>query len=316
MRAVLLMMAVVALPSRAQIARVEIHPFQSTTMSDHEFLIGQKAGKPVTIAGELRLPKPGTDRLPAVVFVHGSGGIGGNVDDWAQWLNSIGFATFMFDGFSGRGITNTIEDMSQLGRLNLIIDAYRALDLLARHPRIDPRTIVMMGFSRGGQATLYASMRRFQRMHGSTGASFAAYIPFYPDCMTTFVGDEDLADKPVRIFHGTADNWDPVANCRSYVERLRKAGKDVQLTEYAGAAHTFDARANATPRQLPKAQSVRNCKLREDSEGWITNAVTHQHFNYDDPCVERGVTVAYSAEARDAAQKAVGDFLRSLSLQK
>jgi dienelactone hydrolase len=174
----------------------------------------------------------------------------------------------------------------------------------------------MMGFSRGGQATLYASLRRFQRMHGRATASFAAYIPFYPDCMTTFVGDEDLVDKPVRIFHGTADNWDPVASCRAYVERLRRAGKDVQLTEYAGAAHTFDARANATPRQLPNAQTVRNCKLREDSEGSITNVVTQQHFTYADPCVERGVTIAYDARAQGAAQKAVGDFLASLLSQK
>lgn len=312
MRAMLLMMAAIAFPARAQIARVEVHPFQSTTMTDHEFLIGQKEGRPVTLAGELRLPKPGTDRLPAVVLVHGSGGVSGYVDDWAQWLNSIGFATFIFDGFSGRGITQTVEDMAQLGRLNLIVDAYRAVELLAKHPRIDPQRIVMMGFSRGGQATLYASMRRFQRMHASTGASFAAYIPFYPDCMTTFVGDEDLVDKPVRIFHGTADNWDPVANCRAYVERLKKAGKDVQLTEYAGAAHNFDARAASPPREIPRGQSVRNCKLREDSEGWIVNAVSQQHFTYADPCVERGVTVAYDAKAREAAQKAVGDFLSSL----
>jgi cephalosporin-C deacetylase-like acetyl esterase len=123
MKALLVAIALSAFPAHAQIARVEIHPFQSTTMSDHEFLIGQKECKPITVAGEIRLPKPGTDRLPAVVLVHGSGGVGGNVDDWAQWLNGIGFATFMFDGFSGRGITNTIEDMAQLGRLNLIIDA-------------------------------------------------------------------------------------------------------------------------------------------------------------------------------------------------
>ena len=59
---------------RAQIARVEIHPFQSMTLTDQEFLAGRKDGKPVTLAGELRLPRPGNDRLPAVVLLHGSGG--------------------------------------------------------------------------------------------------------------------------------------------------------------------------------------------------------------------------------------------------
>ena len=44
---------------------------------------------------ELRIPKPGTDRLPAVVFVHSSGGIGFNYGMWADELNKARFATFV-----------------------------------------------------------------------------------------------------------------------------------------------------------------------------------------------------------------------------
>ena len=68
-----------------------------------------------------------------------------------------------------------------------------------------------MGFSRGGQAVLYASLKRFQRMHGPEGLEFAAYIPFYPACFTTYVDDENVSTKPIRIHHGTADNYVPVA---------------------------------------------------------------------------------------------------------
>jgi len=32
----------------------------------------------------------------------------------------------------------------------------------------------------------------------------------------------------------------PVAFCRDYVKRLQQLGKHVQLTEYAGANHSFD----------------------------------------------------------------------------
>jgi dienelactone hydrolase len=293
----------------AEVARVELHTFQSTTLTDQEFLTGKKEGKPVILAGELRIPRSGTDRLPAVVLVHGSGGMGGYVDDWAQWLNAFGVATFAIDSFTARGIVNTNNDQSQLGRLAMIVDAYRALDLIAKHPRIDPARIAIMGFSRGGHAALYASLKRFQRMYGPTGAAYAAYIPFYPDCMTTYFGDDDVVDKPIRIFHGSADDYNPVAPCRSYVERLRKVGKDVQLTEYAGAQHVFDWTMLKTLMKLAQAQTTRRCRLEEAANGRLINSETKQTFTYDDPCVERGVTVGYNAQAHKDAQKAVREFV-------
>jgi dienelactone hydrolase len=293
----------------AQVARMEIHSFQSTTLTDQEFLSGHKEGKPVTLAGELRLPRPGTDRLPVVILVHGSGGVSGYVTDWEQDLNAMGVATFVIDSFTARGITRTNEDQSQLGRLAMIVDAYRALDLLAKHPRIDPARIALMGFSRGGQAALYASVKRFQRMHGPAGHEFAAYIPFYPGCNTTFRDDEDVANKPIRLFHGGADDYVPVAPCRAYVERLKAKGKDVQLTEYPGAGHVFDWQALKKPMKLEKAQTTRQCELAEAQGGVIVNAKTNQPFTYADPCVEYGPTIAYDEKASTEARKAIGEFV-------
>src|SRR5271166_3877256 len=80
--------------SSAQVARTELHAIPTLTLSDRQFLTGDKNGTPVTIAGVLRIPRLGTDRLPAVILVHGSGGIGGNVDRWSQELNSIGLERF------------------------------------------------------------------------------------------------------------------------------------------------------------------------------------------------------------------------------
>jgi dienelactone hydrolase len=112
--------------------------------------------------------------------------------------------------------------------------------VLAAHPRVDPARIAPMGFS----GVLYAGMTRFQAMHGPQGAAFAAYLPFYPSCGTVFREDERLSGRPVRIHHGIADDSVPAAPCRSYVERLQKAGQDV--TDYPAAHHTFDNAAAAT----------------------------------------------------------------------
>ena len=59
-----------------------------------------------------------------------------------------------------------------LGRLNFILDIYHALDVLANHPSIDPARIALMDFSCGGQATLYASLKRFHRLWHRSGVEF------------------------------------------------------------------------------------------------------------------------------------------------
>lgn len=305
-----------AVSSAQMIARVEIHPIQSVTMTDQDFLNGRKDGRPVMLAGQLRIPRPGTDKLPAVVLLHGSGGVGTNVVDWEHELNSMGVATFVIDAFTGRGIVATNTNQGQLGRLAMTYDAYRALEILEKHSRIDPQRIAVMGFSRGGQAALYASVKRFQRLHGAaSGRDFAAYITFYASCGTKFIDDDEVSPNPIRMFHGAADNYVPVAPCRDYVERLKAKGAKVTLTEYAGAYHVFDGRNFKPPVVAEKSQVTRNCQLAETQNGVVVNVKTKQVFSYADPCVEFGPTIAYDEKAHAAALKAVNEFVASTLLR-
>ncbi|HEY1393400.1 MAG TPA: dienelactone hydrolase family protein, partial [Methylibium sp.] len=268
-------------PSKQIPARIELYSIQTLTLTDQQFLTGDAAaGKPVTITGELRIAQ-GAGRLPVVVLQHGSGGMGPNVDMWARELNQIGVSTFALDGFTGRGLTEVNTNQALLGRLNFILDIYKALEILAKHPRVDPNRIVLMGFSRGGQATLYASLVRFQRLWNKSGVEFAGYLPFYPDCMTSYRSDADEVDRPIRIFGGTPDDYSPIASCKSYVERLRGAGHDVAVTEYPNAAHAFDNPLGAQPAAvIAKAQTARNCRIREDADGVLTDLATQQPFSY------------------------------------
>ncbi len=221
--------------------RVELYAIPSLTLSDQQFLSGDSNGKPVTVAGEFRIAQ-GSGRLPVVVLMHGSSGVGANIEPWVHQFNAMGISTFVIDGFTGRGLTAVGPNQALLGRLNLIIDIYRSLEILARHPRVDPGRIVLMGFSRGGQAALYASLTRFNKLWNKSGVEFAGYIPFYPDCSTTYLTDSEVADRPIRIFHGTPDDYNPVASCKAYVARLQQAKRDVVLTEYPDSPHGFDLR--------------------------------------------------------------------------
>jgi dienelactone hydrolase len=301
--------------AKAQVARSEIWPVESLTVKDSDLLAGRDAAKPALIAGELRLPKSGAAKLPAIVLLHGSGGVGGSgapVDEWSRALNQLGIATLALDSFSGRGLRSTQADQAQLGRLNMVVDAYRALGMLAKDQRIDPARIAVMGFSRGGQSALYSAMSRLYRLQGpKDGTQFAAHLAVYPDCMTTYTDDTDVT-RPIRIFHGAADDYNPVAPCRLYAERLTQANRDVKLIEYADAAHVFDAPALRTPVILTNATTNRRCRLFEDAQSLIVNAETKQPFTYGDACVEKGPTIAFNEAAYTKAHADVRAFLTGL----
>ncbi len=294
-------------------ARVELYPIPSLTLSDQQFLSGDANGKPVTVAGEFRIAQ-GAGRLPVVVLMHGSSGVGANIEPWTRQFNSMGISTFVIDGFSGRGLTVVGPNQALLGRLNLIIDIYRSLEILAKHPRVDPDRIVLMGFSRGGQAALYASLDRFNRLWNKSGLQFAGYIPFYPDCSTTYLGDTEVAARPIRIFHGTPDDYNPVASCKAYAARLQEAKRDVLLTEYPDSQHAFDLGLLGVSSMVvsANAQTARNCHISEGDGGVLMNADTQAPFTYKDACIELNPHVGGNPATAEAARKAVSDFLQAL----
>jgi len=310
-----MLLALAGIPAQAQdakqiAARVELHAITTLTLSDQQFLSGDANGKVTTVTGEFRIAQ-GAGKLPVVVLLHGSGGMGPNIEAWAREFNAMGISTFALDGFTGRGLTSVNMDQALLGRLAFTLDSYRVLEILAKHPRVDPSRIALMGFSRGGQGALFASLKRFHQMWNKSGIEFAVYIPFYPDCMTTYIQDTDV-DRPIRIFHGAPDDYNPVATCRNYVERLKAAGRDVVLTEYPNAQHGFDNPLGAAaPFMVKGAQTVRNCRLMEEPTGVLINAVSKEPFTYKDACVEKDPHVNHDAEATAAAKAAVKDFLRT-----
>lgn len=297
----------------AQVAREAFYSIPSETVSAADFLAGKK-GAPVALAGQLRFAKTGPAKQPVVILLHSASGPiaeGAPYEEWPRVLNELGIATFAVDSYAGRGLVNYPADPGKIHFLTRIIDAYRALEVVAKEPRIDPSRIAVMGFSQGAAAALYSSMARFQKMYGTPDLQFVGHIGAYAGCNTRFRDEEDVK-KPILILHGTADDLTPVAPCREYAERLSKAGKSARIVEYPDAYHQFDAPVYRTPVKFEQGPTSRRCRLEEGENG-IVNNETKQPLSPSDSCYEKGFTGGYYQEA--AANKSHEDvktFLKDL----
>ncbi len=319
--AVALLLATAAAPGAARAqnsswpGRIEILPVRSQTVPLDGILRGTRTGPEVLLGGELRLPAGVTGRVPAVILIHGSGGIGSSLDMWAHVLNEAGIAAFILDTFSGRNIVSTVEDQDQLNSLSMVVDAYRALDVLAVHPRIRPDRIAVWGFSKGAVPAVYAAVERFRTAFGSANR-FAAHVGFYTPCNVAYDGDQAMGQVPVRLYHGSSDDYVNPAACRTLVARLRPAGVDIALTEYADSQHGFDSPTSAPIVAVPKAQSTRNCALKEGPGGTLIDAATGQTYSIKtSPCVETGAHVGHNAQMTEAVRADVMAFLTSALLK-
>lgn len=295
-------------------ARSEIYSIPSLTLSDQQFLLGDKNAKEVNVGGILRFPPtPVSPKIPVIFLIHGSSGMGANIDFWSNHFLEKGYATFSLDAFTGRGLTVVGPNQASLGRLNMILDSYRAIEILAKHPRLDSGKFVMMGFSRGGQATLFASLKRFNDTWNKSGVEFAAHIPFYADCGTSYIDDLKTTGKPIQMHHGKSDDYNPLSSCKPYVSKLKTEKQSVELYEYDFGPHAFDSPLGTTPPSVSKdSQTVRNCRIEERSKGVLVNAETNQEFKYTDSCVQLNPHVGKDEDATQKAAIKIDAFLKEI----
>ncbi|MEO8486732.1 MAG: prolyl oligopeptidase family serine peptidase [Betaproteobacteria bacterium] len=222
------------------------YAYASSTPKTLAELLQGTASDPVNVVGHLYLPA-GNDKVPAVVMVPGSGGIyEAMLDFWPKRFNATGIAVLSIDVFGPRGVKNTADDQSQVPFTADVADAFAALRMLATHPRIDAQRIAVMGFSRGGIASMRAGAERViasQKLPG--GLRFAAHVQTYTGgCTGLFrlvVKPGTFTRSPMLFVHGDADDYTPIAPCQDYADRIGKAGTPVEFVVLPGANHKFDA---------------------------------------------------------------------------
>ncbi|WNG24247.1 hypothetical protein F0U62_09615 [Cystobacter fuscus] len=198
---------------------------------------------PLQVAGQLRLPRSTSGKLPAVVIAHGSGGVDSRGSYYARALNEAGIATLELDMWSARGLSGGAEGRPRAVSETLP-DAYGALRFLSAHPAIDGARVGIMGFSWGGVMSMLTATRKYAA-GAEPGQRFVAHAPLYPVCWVynRVPGYEfgDLTGAPIFLQAGTADVYDAPESCQALLASLSPSDRaNLSLKMYEGATHGWD----------------------------------------------------------------------------
>ena len=235
-------------------------------------------GKTWQTAGELREPQA-AGALPAVLIVHGSGGVDSRGENYARALNTAGFATLEIDLWSVRGVMRPEDRPKAVAET--LPDAFAALHFLSRRPGLDPKRIGIMGFSWGGAVSMLTATREARDALAAPGEAFAAHAPLYPVCWVynhvPGYGFANLTGAPVFIQAGAKDLYDAPDSCERLLATLPESAREqVSATVYPDAGHAWD---------------------RREPDTVITDPVSHQGKGGEVPFRWNGAAARKSTEA-------------------
>lgn len=193
-------------------------------------------------------------KVPAVLILHGSGGIDGRGAYYAKALQDAGIATLEITMFApgGRPRSGTKATMPF---------AAAALKWLAAQSEVDSTRLGVMGLSWGGVITLLMSSELTQSVFGKDVPKPIAFAALYPTCsviarfvknrQSAFYGaDSRMSSSPMLIQVGTKDDYeDDEHGCDALVASWPAAARErTTVRYYEGATHGFDTQDR--PRQF------------------------------------------------------------------
>lgn len=302
-----------------------LYSFASSTPATVMDLMQANRPRPAATAqGQLVLPAnaPTDAKLPAVILVHGSGGVyPEEFTYWAKLLNEQGIAAFVIDVFAPRGVKSTGEDQSQVPFTADTADAFAALGMLASHPRIDPKRIAVMGFSRGGITAVRSGVLPIIKGAAPAGLRFAAHIALYSGgcagSLAVTAKPGAFSPEPMLFVHGDADDYAYMSDCQSYAKRIAAASTPTEFVVIPGVRHKFDVDStrrvqlpgnSKTKEGCPLEFDIVDLKMRDRRSGDTLSLDKVKEITRD-LCTDKGSTVEGDHKGRDAAGAAVIAFL-------
>lgn len=191
------------------------------------------------VSGKLFLPKSIVGKVPAVIVVHGTGGVDERTAYFAEQLPKEGIAAFVVDFKSG--IFTSARDRPPNDAF--LPAAFAALRILRGKSEINSDKIAIIGFSLGGHLSMTTSLLSNKNKWLGDESGFAAHVSYYPGCLflDRKVNSESKIISPVKIYWGTKDSYGDGEWCPLLSKKIeRSIIANIEYEAYEGAHHGFD----------------------------------------------------------------------------
>ena len=290
--------------AQAQFTIEKIHFESANPYSFNDIITDLDKQEKQEVFGELVIPMDSIDnkkKYPLIIGVAGSLGWGEHHYKYLKMYQEMGIATFELNSFKSRSITSTVGTQNEITMAAMILDAYRAFEVLAEHPRIDKDKVSITGWSLGGGVTLFSAWLPLKEAINKE-LSFASHLAFYPPCFIN-PDNTDFSQSPIHILIGELDNWTPSAPCNDLVNKL-SSKTNISLTIYEDSYHSFDRDAPVIRDE--NAYNFSDCIFRLDEKGNIL--MNYLNIPMSNPflqkigfvmCVTRGVYFGGNPQARE-----------------
>jgi dienelactone hydrolase len=201
----------------------------------------EQAGRTIQLTAQLYRPAS-PQPLPAVAIFHGCGGVGVNNTRMAELLKGWGYVALVVDSFSARGLKDVCGRNwpTQAAAEARARDVDAALAWLGKQSFVDAKRLAFMGYSYGGGV---AMLRALSSQFDNTAPTPArAAILVYPDCaLADALGAKLSVRQPTLIAMAALDDWTPVSQCKTVLDRIVQGRDLIEPHIYEGAYHSFDA---------------------------------------------------------------------------
>lgn len=213
---------------------------------------GVSSGDGKELEAYLYKPK-GKGPFPALIALHGAGGIFPYQLWWAKEISRKGYAVLFIDHYCTRDLLCEVEtddedqargeimrNWQEVDPRQRVMDAVAGYSWLSSEPYIKNKKIGLVGWSWGGSSALFA--QKLARRLSLPNGGFKATIAFYPNLK--YVVDKPQwsrtgpIEQPTLILYGKADTFES----EGAYETLLSAGYsgDIRVVGFEGAYRKFD----------------------------------------------------------------------------